>query len=143
MNEVVEKNFNQNKKVILIIEGYLLFSPEFEKYKKEINDYLNIFDYYIFICLDKNIAKKRRMKTTKVANDYYDEILWPEHIKYCKKYIDFFKYLKENNRNILIIDGSKEYDIQEMALSILKWINVINSSFSSEEKYEDIYNELL
>ena len=142
MNEVIKNNFTPDKKGILVIEGFLLFSPEFEKYKNEVNDYLNIFDYYIYICLDKNIAKERRMKTTKVANDYYDEILWPEHIKYCNKYIDFFKYLKENNKNILIIDGNKEFDIKQMALCILKWINALNSSFSTDIKYEDIYGKL-
>ena len=69
-------NFGIDKKGILIIEGFLLFSPEMEKNNEE-NIYLNIFDQYIYICLDKIIAKERRMKTTKVANDYYDEILWP------------------------------------------------------------------
>ena len=162
-------NSSQNKKALLIIEGYLLFSPEFEKYEEEKDNYLNLFDYYIYICLDKNIAKERRMKTTKVANDYYDEILWPEHIKYCKNYltynrnkffinvylvifkcdiyfiinINFFKYLKENNKNILIIDGNKQYEITQMALSILKWINVSDSFFScSDDKYEDIYSNI-
>ena len=106
------------------------------------NDYLNIFDYYIYICLDKNIAKERRMKTTKVANDYYDEILWPEHIKYCNKYIEFFKYLKGNNKNILIIDGNKEFDIKQTALCILKWIHVLNPSYLTDIKYEDIYDKL-
>ena len=142
MNEVISNNFPSDKKGILMIEGYLLFSPEFEKYKEETDDYLNIFDYYIYICLDKNIAKERRMKTTKVANDYYDETLWPEHIKYCNKYVDFFKYLKEKNKNILIIDGNKEYNIQKMALSILKWLNALNSFSSSVVKFEDIYSEL-
>ena len=138
----MNENIKDNKKGILIIEEYLLFSPEFEKYKEEVNNYLNIFDYYIYICLDKAIAKERRMKTTKVGNDYYDEILWPEHIKYCTKYIQFFKYLKENNKNILIIDGNKLYGIKDMALCILKWINALNSSFSTDMKYEDIYGKL-
>ena len=89
------------------------------------------------------IIEERRMKTTKVANDYYDEILWPEHIKYCNSYLDFFKYLKENNKNILIIDGNKQYEITQMALSILKWINVSDSFFScSDDKYEDIYSNI-
>ena len=86
MNEAIKNNFGNDKKGILIIEGFLLFSPEMENNSEE-NIYLNIYDYYIYICLDKIIAKERRMKTTKVANDYYDEILWPEHIKYCSKYI--------------------------------------------------------
>ena len=123
----MSENIKDNKKGILIIEGYLLFSPEFEKYKAEVNNYLNILDYYIYICLDKSIAKERRMKTTKVGNDYYDEILWPEHIKYCTKYIQFFKYLKENNKNILIIDGNKQYDSKKVAICILKWIKVLKN----------------
>ena len=136
----MSENIKDNKKGILIIEGYLLFSPEFEKYKEEVNNYLNIFDYYIYICLDKAIAKERRMKTTKVGNDYYDEILWPEHIKYCTKYIQFFKYLKENNKNILIIDGNKLYGIKDMALCILKWINIIEKLENDE--LNKLYNNL-
>ena len=27
------------------------------------------------------------MRTTAVPEDYYDYILWPEHIKYCSKYV--------------------------------------------------------
>ena len=133
----MSENIKNNKKGILIIEGFLLFSPEFEKYKEEVNNYLNIFDYYIYICLDKIIAKERRMKTTKVCNDYYDEILWPEHIRYCSKYIQFFKYLKKNNKNILIIDGNKLYGIKDMALCILKWVKIIEKL----ENYE-LYNNL-
>ena len=136
----MSENIKDNKKGILIIEGYLLFSPEFEKYKEEVNNYLNIFDYYIYICLDKAIAKERRMKTTKVGNDYYDEILWPEHIKYCTKYIQFFKYLKENNKNILIIDGNKLYGIKDMALCIFKWINFIEKLENDE--LNKLYNNL-
>ena len=136
----MSENIKDNKKGILIIEGYLLFSPEFEKYKEEVNNYLNIFDYYIYICLDKAIAKERRMKTTKVGNDYYDEILWPEHIKYCTKYIQFFKYLKENNKNALIIDGNKLYGIKDMALCILKWINIIEKLENDE--LNKLYNNL-
>ena len=136
----MSENIKDNKKGILIIEGYLLFSPEFEKYKEEVNNYLNIFDYYIYIYLDKAIAKERRMKTTKVGNDYYDEILWPEHIKYCTKYIQFFKYLKENNKNILIIDGNKLYGIKDMALCILKWINIIEKLENDE--LNKLYNNL-
>ena len=141
MTEIIQNNYGPNKKGILIIEGFLLFSPEFDKYNTETNNYLNIFDYYIYICLNKNIAKERRMKTTRVANDYYDEILWPEHIKYCKQYIDFFKYMKGNNKNILIIDGNKEFEIYRMALSILKWINALDSFFA-DSKTEDICNKM-
>ena len=132
-------NFGIDKKGILIIEGFLLFSPEMEKNNEE-NIYLNIFDYCIYICLDKIIAKERRMKTTKVASDYYDEILWPEHIKYCSKYINFFKYLKENNKKFLIIDGNKKYEIKDMAICILKWINFDINLI--DIKLNDIYEKM-
>ena len=39
----------------------------------------------------------RRMKTTSVPDDYYEEILWPEYIKNCSKYIDYFNQQKNNN----------------------------------------------
>ena len=98
-----------DKKGILIIEGFLLYSPLFsnEYYK---SDYLDLFDYYIYICLDKSIAKARRMKTTRVPPDYYDFILWPEHIKNCSEYVKFFEDKKKDNKSFLIIDGNKQYD---------------------------------
>ena len=100
-------------------------------------DYLNLFDYYIYICLDKKIAKERRMKTTRVPEDYYEFILWPEHIKYCSKYVNFFKNQKNNNKNILIIDGNKEYNPVVVAICILKWVNAIKNI---DIKYNEIYN---
>ena len=112
-----------DKKGILIIEGFLLYSPLFsnEYYK---SDYLDLFDYYIYICLDKSIAKARRMKTTRVPPDYYDFILWPEHIKNCSEYVKFFEDKKKDNKSFLIIDGNKQYDSKTVALCIFKWIKV-------------------
>ena len=126
-----------NMKGILFIEGFLLFSPVLSNQDKI--KYLSLFDYYIYICLDKKIAKERRMNTSTVYNDYYDYILWPEHIKYCSKYIDFFKAQKKNNKKILIIDGNKQYKPIFVAVSILKWINVFKSCKIS---YNEIYNQL-
>ena len=125
---------NTNKKGILFIEGFVLFSPLMYNTSNEIK-YLNIFDYYIFISLDKKIAKIRRMKTTAVPDDYYEEILWPEYIKNCSSYIEFLSFQKfKNNKNVLIIDGNKQYNPKDMALCILKWINVFkNNSFVNPE----------
>ena len=127
MNLKVKKSSNPHKKGVLFIEGFLLFSPLMSNSSNEIN-YLNMFDYYIYICLDKKIAKMRRMKTTTVPDDYYEEILWPEHIKNCSKYDEFLSYQKhKNNKNVLIIDGNKEYNPIDIALCILKWVNVSNN----------------
>ena len=126
INKKIKESPFPDKKGILIIEGFLLYSPLFsndlDKY-----DYLNLFDYYIYICLDKSIAKERRMKTTRVASDYYDFILWPEHIKNCSGYVDFFEDEMYDNKNVLIIDGNKQYDSKKVAICILKWIKVLKS----------------
>ena len=132
----IKYSSSPNKKGILFIEGFLLFSPCMSNPNYEI-DYLNLFDYYIYICLDKKIAKERRMKTTRVPEDYYEFILWPEHIKYCSKYVNFFKNQKNNNKNILIIDGNKEYNPVVIAICILKWVNAIKNI---DIKYNEIYN---
>ena len=136
MNENIKNSSNPNKKGILFIEGFLLFSPWLSNPNDQ-NNYLNLFDYYIYICLDKSIAKERRMKTTRVPEDYYDYILWPEHIKYCSQYVNFFKNKKYSDKNVLIIDGNKEYNQKSVALCILKWMNICKSSI---DKY--IYNSL-
>ena len=130
---------NKNKKGILILEGFLIFSPLLRKKNIEI-EYLNIFDVLIFIALDKATAKMRRMKTTSVPDDYYEEILWPEYIKNCSKYIDYFNQQKNNNKNVLIIDGNIEYDIKNLAVCILKWMNIIkDDKLINKEIYNDIF----
>ena len=132
----IKHSSSPNKKGILFVEGFLLFSPNMSNSNDE-TKYLNLFDYYIYICLDKKIAKERRMKTTRVPPDYYEFILWPEHIKYCSKYVNFFKNQKNNNKNILIIDGNKEYNPVVVAICILKWVNAIKNI---DIKYNEIYN---
>ena len=127
LNSKLKSDFNnKNKKGILIIEGFLIFSPLMYR-KSDENEYLNIFDYLIFISLDKSIAKMRRMKTTRVPEDYYEEILWPEYIKNCSKYINYFIEQKNKNKNILVIDGNEQYNINKISICILKWINAINN----------------
>ena len=123
LEEQIQNSPRPNKKGILFIEGFLLFSPDLSDSDDE-EDYLNLFDYYIYICLDKTIARERRMKTKSVPGDYYDYVIWPEHIKYCSKYVDFLKKQKKNNKKVLIIDGNKQYNAKMMAICILKWINV-------------------
>jgi len=130
---------NRNKKGILILEGFLIFSPVMRRKTDEI-EYLNLFDKFFFISLDKSIAKIRRMKTTRVPDDYYEDILWPEYIKNCSKYIDYFIYQKNNNKNVLVINGSKQYDIKTMAICILKWMNVIDNNNLVDK---NIYNDML
>jgi len=130
---------NRNKKGILILEGFLIFSPVMRRKTDEI-EYLNLFDMFFFISLDKSIAKIRRMKTTRVPDDYYEDILWPEYIKNCSKYIDYFIYQKNNNKNVLVINGSKQYDIKTMAICILKWMNVIDNNNLVDK---NIYNDML
>ena len=132
----IKNSSNPNTKGVLFIEGFLLFSPHLSNINEQ-NNYLNLYDYYIYICLDKTKAKERRMKTTRVPDDYYDCILWPEHIKYCSKYVDFFKNLKNNNKKFLIINGNKEYDIKSVSLCILKWMNICSNNIDNY-----IYNNL-
>ena len=140
MNNKLKNGSNINKKGILFIEGFLLFSPLLSNSSDDIN-YLNLFDYYIYIALDKQLAKIRRMKTTTVPDEYYEEILWPEHIKHCSKYIDFFIYQKnKNNKNILVIDGNKEYNLRTISLCILKWMNVFNNNnIIDKNTYNDLF----
>ena len=139
INFKIKTSQNKNKKGILFIEGFLLFTPLMSN-DYDNDDYLNIFDYYIYICLDKKIAKMRRMRTTTVPDDYYEDILWPEHISNCSKYVEFLdeqKYI--NKKDVLIIDGNKEYNPKDMALCILKWINVLTDNNLVNRK---MYNEL-
>ena len=89
--------------------------------------------------MDKSIAKERRMKTTTVPGDYYDYILWPEHIKYCSKYIEFLSEQKNKNKNVLIIDGNKEYNVKSVAICILKWINIYKKDLDDDYIYNCLF----
>ena len=61
-------------------------------------------------------------------------------IKNCSKYIDYFNQQKNNNKDVLIIDGNKEYDIKCLAICILKWMNIINDDkIKNKEIYNDIF----
>jgi uridine kinase len=140
MNSKLQRdNQNRNKKGILVLEGFLIFSPVMRRPTDE-NEYLNLFDIFIFISLDKSIAKMRRMTTTYVENDYYEDILWPEYIKNCSKYIDYFIYQKNNKKNVLVINGNKQYGIKRMVICILKWMNVINNDSLVDK---NMYNDML
>ena len=139
INTKIKNSSNINQKGILFVEGFLLFSPLMLNTSNEIK-YLNLFDYYIFICLDKKLAKIRRMKTTTVPDDYFEEILWPEYIKNCSNYGEFLTFQKyKNGKKVLIIDGNKEYNPNIMALCILKWMNVFNDFKLIDQ---NIYNSL-
>ena len=81
----------------------------------------------------------RRMKTTRVPDDYYEDILWPEYIKNCSKYIDYFIYQKNNKKNVLVINGNKQYDIKKTAVCILKWMNAINNDILVDI---NLYNDM-
>ena len=137
ISDKIRNSSTPNKKGILFIEGFLLYSPLMTNKNNEIN-YLNLFDYFIYICLNKSIAKERRMKTTAVPDDYYEYILWPEHIKYCSKYINFFEN-RSNKRNILILDGNRQYNPNIVASCILKWIGAYKQS---NNNINDFYNTL-
>lgn len=131
---------NSNKKGTLFIEGFLLFSPLISN-PIDTENYLNLFDYYIYICLDKKLAKIRRMRTTTVPDDYYEDILWPEYIKNCSNYGEFLSDKKYNkNKDVLIIDGNRQYNPRSMALCILKWINVLNDfNFIDQDLYNNLF----
>ena len=137
INSKIKNSQNPNKKGILFRESFLLFSP-LMSHPYDNDDYLNLFNYYIYICLDKKTAKIRRMKTTEVPDDYYEDILWPEHIKNCSKYVKFLNdqyYIY--NKNVLIIDGNKQYNPKDISSCILKWVNV--SNFINNNIYNDLF----
>ena len=66
-----KKIINYKGKNYILSEGFLLFKqPLCHKFEKS-----------IFIYITKEICKERRMKTTRVPNSYFENILWPAYIK--------------------------------------------------------------
>ncbi len=68
-NKILHRNY-------LFVEGFLLFYPPL----------IPLFDKKIFLCIGKETCYNRRMATTRVAEGYFQKLLWPGIILYLISY---------------------------------------------------------
>ena len=128
-----------SKKTYIICEGFLLFKePLFHD-----------FDKSIFIWVSKEEAKKRRMQTKPVSEDYFENLVWPNYLKNNYHLAKMNKNKDERfGGDILVLDSTKE-SIEEMTSKAIKFIlndKTLNRDLKNEQNLLDIietqYNEL-
>ena len=110
--ENIKYTINYNKQKFVLVEGFLLFKqPLCYKFNKS-----------IFIWISKEEAKKRRMETKPVPDDYYENLVWPNYLKnnyhLAKMKINREKML---GKDILVLDSTKE-TMEEMTQKAIKFI---------------------
>ena len=121
----IKYTINYNKQKFVLVEGFLLFKqPLFYQFNKS-----------IFIWISKEEAKKRRMETKPVPEDYYENLVWPNYLKnnyhLAKMKINREKML---GKDILVLDSTKE-TMEEMSQKAIKFI------FNDKELKRDLKRE--
>ena len=122
---------NYMKKKFILVEGFLLFKqPLFYK-----------FDKSIFIWISKEEAKKRRMETKPVPEDYYEDLVWPNFLRnnhhLAKMKLNRDKML---GGDILVLDSTKETE-EEMSKKAIKFI--FNEKFDRDlAKEQELLNNI-
>ena len=122
---------NYMKKKFILVEGFLLFKqPLFYK-----------FDKSIFIWISKEEAKKRRMETKPVPEEYYEDLVWPNFLRnnhhLAKMKLNRDKML---GGDILVLDSTKETE-EEMSKKAIKYI--FNEKFDRDlAKEQELLNNI-
>ena len=122
---------NYMKKKFILVEGFLLFKqPLFYK-----------FDKSIFIWISKEEAKKRRMETKPVPEEYYEDLVWPNFLRnnhhLAKMKLNRDKML---GGDILVLDSTKETE-EEMSKKAIKFI--FNEKFDRDlAKEQELLNDI-
>ena len=119
------------KRKYIVVEGFLLFKQPL-CYK---------FDKSIFISISKEEAKKRRMETKPVPEEYYEDLVWPNFLRnnhhLAKMKLNRDKML---GGDILVLDSTKETE-EEMSKKAIKFI--FNEKFDRDlAKEQELLNDI-
>ena len=122
---------NYMKQKFVLVEGFLLFKqPLFYKFNKS-----------IFIWISKEEAKKRRMETKPVTEDYYETLIWPNYLR-NNHHLAKMKLNREKmlGGDILVLDSTKETE-EEMSQKAIKFI--FNEKFKRDlAKEQELLNNI-
>ena len=122
---------NYMKQKFILVEGFLLFKqPLFYKFNKS-----------IFIWISKEEAKKRRMETKPVTEDYYETLIWPNYLR-NNHHLAKMKLNREKmlGGDILVLDSTKETE-EEMSQKAIKFI--FNQKFKRDlAKEQELLNDI-
>ena len=129
--ENIKYKINYKGKIYCLTEGFLLFKqPLFYKFNKS-----------IFIYITKEEAKKRRMETKPVPEEYYEDLVWPNFLRnnhhLAKMKLNRDKML---GGDILVLDSTKETE-EEMSKKAIKFI--FNEKFDRDlAKEQELLNNI-
>ena len=122
---------NYMKQKFVLVEGFLLFKqPLFYKFNKS-----------IFIWISKEEAKKRRMETKPVTEEYYETLIWPNYLR-NNQHLAKMKLNREKmlGGDILVLDSTKETE-EEMSQKAIKFI--FNQKFKRDlAKEQELLNDI-
>ena len=122
---------NYMKQKFVLVEGFLLFrQPLFYKFNKS-----------IFIWISKEEAKKRRMETKPVTEEYYETLIWPNYLR-NNHHLAKMKLNREKmlGGDILVLDSTKETE-EEMSQKAIKFI--FNEKFKRDlAKEQELLNDI-
>ena len=130
---------NYMNKIYCLTEGFFLF-------KKPL---AYNFNKSIFIWVSKEVAKKRRMETKPVTEEYFETLVWPNYLK-NNYHLAKMKKNKEKKLggDILVLDSTREKP-EEMFDKAIKFIfnrkDIIRDLKKEQELLDDIekqFNEL-
>ena len=130
--ENLKYTINYNKQKFVLIEGFLLFKqPLCYKFNKS-----------IFIWISKEEAKKRRMETKPVPDDYYENLVWPNYLQ-NNYHLAQMKINREKmlGKDILVLDSTKE-TMEEMSQKAIKFIFNEKDIKRDLKREQELLNEI-
>ena len=119
------------KRKYIVVEGFLLFKQPL----------CYQFDKSIFISISKEEAKKRRMETKPVPEEYYEDLVWPNFLR-NNHHLAKMKLNKDKmlGGDILVLDSTKETE-EEMSKKAIKFI--FNEKFDRDlAKEQELLNDI-
>ena len=130
--ENIKYTINYKNQKFVLVEGFLLFKqPLFYKFNKS-----------IFIYITKAEAKKRRMETKPVPEDYYENLVWPNYLA-NNYHLAQMKKNKEKmlGKDILVLDSTRE-TMEEMTQKAIKFIFNEKDNKRDLQREQELLNEI-
>ena len=127
VKEVIAHAAEQNVEHI-IVEGYTIMMKDWPLPDVHCSK-------AIFMCIDKETSSTRRSQTKPVPEGYFDQLIWPEHIKAHRHLIpvmealtsntvdksEYKGWIEQHGGDLLVLDGTSDTDtIGKQAISFIK-----------------------
>jgi len=92
------------KRRLVLVEGFLLFANQ---------DTMSLIDKHVFITIEKDVARRRRIENTSTPGWYFDHVVWPSYLKLSQQ-------ITQTLKNVVVIDGQTQKE--EMMQAVVDFI---------------------